>query len=243
MVRLLLGVFGSVFHDLNEFLKLLPCPEQHLIGVFLTHTSRFVAWILFQSIVLDCVVENCRKLVVDALEIGLRVGLAAFIAVAGQRVLPLAHMGRLDLVQRDFLEEGCHLQVDQPFLAGDGGKLEAVFHISDVQFNEISEVHAETARGLADEVTFPLKGFLFGGETALLFMDGSCPSSLLLGSETSSDRYRRLLLLTFLPPSPKNQALIGLFTRYSRFYHIPFPETPSALRFAHRGQAPPALCI
>ena len=116
MVRLLLGVFGSVFHDLNEFLKLLPCPEQHLIGVFLTHTSRFVAWILFQSIVLDCVVENCRKLVVDALEIGLRVRLAAFIAVAGQRVLPLAHMGRLDLVQRDFLEEGCHLQVDQPFL-------------------------------------------------------------------------------------------------------------------------------
>jgi len=55
-----------------------------------------------------------------SLEIGLRVGLAAFIAVAGQRVLPLAHMGRLDLVQRDFLEEGCHLQVDQPFLAGNG---------------------------------------------------------------------------------------------------------------------------
>ena len=91
MVRLLLGVFGSVFHDLNEGLKLLPCPEQHFIGVFLTHTSRFVAWILFQSIVLDCVVENCRELVVDALEIGLGVGLAAFIAVAGQRVLPLAH--------------------------------------------------------------------------------------------------------------------------------------------------------
>ena len=118
-----------------------------------------------------------------------------------------------------------------------------MFHISDVQFNEISEVHAETACGLADDVTFPLKGFLFGGETALLFMDGSCPSSLLLGSETSSDRYRRLLLLTFLPPSLKNQASIRLFTRYSRFYHIPFSETPSALRFAHRGQAPPALCI
>lgn len=47
-----------------------------------------------------------------------------------------------------------------------------MFHISDVQFNEISEVHAETACGLADEVTFPLKGFLWGGEIALLFMDG-----------------------------------------------------------------------
>lgn len=51
-----------VFHDLNECLKLLPCPEQHLIGVLLTHTSCFVAWIFFQSIVLDCVVENCREL-------------------------------------------------------------------------------------------------------------------------------------------------------------------------------------
>ena len=71
-----------------------------------------MAWILFQSIVLDCVVENCRELVVDALEISLGVGLAAFIAVAGQRVLPLAHMGRLDLVQRDFLEERRHLQVN-----------------------------------------------------------------------------------------------------------------------------------
>ncbi len=138
MVRLLLGVFGSVFHDFNECLKLLPCPEQHLIGVLLTHSPCLVAWILFQSIVLDCVVENCRKLVVDALGIGLRVGLAAFISVAGQRVLPLAHMSGLNLVQRDFLEEGRYPQVDQPFLAGNGGKLEAVFHISDVQFNEIS---------------------------------------------------------------------------------------------------------
>ena len=83
-----------VFHDLNECLKLPPCPEQHFIGVFLTHAPCFVAWILFQSIVLDCVVENCRELVVDALEIGWGVGLAAFVAVAGQRVLPLAHIVR-----------------------------------------------------------------------------------------------------------------------------------------------------
>ena len=115
--------------------------------MFLTHSSRFVAWILFQSIVLDCVVENRRELVVDALEIGLGVRLAVFIPVAGQGVLPLAHMGRLDLVQRDFLEEGCHLQVDQSFLAGDGGRLEAVFHILDIQRDEVTEGHAEAAGG------------------------------------------------------------------------------------------------
>ena len=111
---------GTVFHALNKCLELVLCPEQHFIGFLLAHASRFVAWVLFQSIILDCVVENCRELVVDAFEISLGVGLAAFIAVAGQRVLPLAHMGRLDLVQRDFLEEGRHLQVDQPFLAGNG---------------------------------------------------------------------------------------------------------------------------
>ena len=160
-----------VFHDLNEGLKLLPCPEQHFIGMLLTHTSRFVAWILFQSIILDRVVENCRELVVDALEIGLGVRLAAFIAVAGQRVLPLAHMSGLDLVQRDFLEEGRYLQVDQPFLAGNGGGLEAVLHILDIQSDEVAEGHTEAARGLADEVTFPLKGFFFSGEAALLFVD------------------------------------------------------------------------
>ena len=144
--------------------------------MFLTHTSRFVAWIFFQSIVLDCVVQNCRELVVDALEIGLGVGLAAFIAVAGQRVLPLAHMSGLDLVQRDFLEEGRYLQVDQPLLAGDSGGLETMLHILNIQSDEVAEGHTETARGLADEVTFPLKGFLFGGEAALLFVDGlACP--------------------------------------------------------------------
>ena len=96
----------------------------------------------------------------------MRVGLAAFITVAGQGVLPLAHMNGLDLVQRDFLEEGRYLQVDQPFLAGSGGGLEAVLHILDIQSDEVTEGHTEAARGLADEVMFPLKGFLFGGEAA-----------------------------------------------------------------------------
>ena len=31
--------------------------------------------------------------------------------------------------------------------------------------------HTKAARGLADEVTFLLKGFLFGGEAVLLFVD------------------------------------------------------------------------
>ena len=36
-----------VFHDLNEGLKLLLCPEQHLIGVLLAHAPRLVAGFFF----------------------------------------------------------------------------------------------------------------------------------------------------------------------------------------------------
>lgn len=111
---------GTVFHALDKCLELVLCPEQHFIGFLLAHAPRLVAGIFFQPIVFDCVVENRRELVVDALEIGLGVRLAVFIPVAGQGVLPLAHVSGLDLVQRDFLEERRYLQVDQLFLAGNG---------------------------------------------------------------------------------------------------------------------------
>ena len=167
---------GTVFHALDKCLELVLCPEQHFIGFLLAHAPRLVAGIFFQPIVFDCVVENRRELVVDALEIGLGVRLAVFIPVAGQGVLPLAHVSGLDLVQRNFLEERRYLQVDQPFLAGNGGWLEAVLHILDIQRDEVTEGHAEAARGLADKVTFPLQGFLLGGKATLLLVDGlACP--------------------------------------------------------------------
>ncbi len=171
----------------------------------------------FQAIVFDCVVENRRELVVDALEIGLGVRLAIFIPIAGQGVLPLAHMSGLDLVQRDFLEEGRYLQVDQPFLAGNGGGLEAVLHILDIQGDEVTEGHAEAARGLADKVPFPLKGFLLGGKATLLLVDGLARPVRHADLGHPATGVAVFLLLTFLPPSLKNQALMGLFTHYSRF--------------------------
>ena len=68
---------GTVFHALDKCLELVLCPEQHFIGFLLAHAPRLVAGIFFQPIVFDCVVENRRELVVDALEIGLGVGMAA----------------------------------------------------------------------------------------------------------------------------------------------------------------------
>ena len=88
--------------------------------MLLAHAPRLVAGVFFQAIVFDCVVENRRELVVDALEIGLGVRLAVFIPIAGQGVLPLAHMSGLDLVQRDFLEERRYLQVAPCRLQADG---------------------------------------------------------------------------------------------------------------------------
>ena len=79
---------GTVFHALDKGLKLVLCPEQHLVGFLLAHAPRLVTGIFFQAIVFDCVVENRRELVVDALEIGLGVRLAVFIPIAGQGVLP-----------------------------------------------------------------------------------------------------------------------------------------------------------
>ena len=51
-----------------------------------------------------------------------------------------------------------------------------MLHILDIQRDEVTEGHAEAARGLADKVTFPLQGFLLGGKATLLLVDGlACP--------------------------------------------------------------------
>ena len=47
-----------------------------------------------------------------------------------------------------------------------------MLHILDIQRDEVTEGHAEAARGLADKVTFPLQGFLLGGKATLLLVDG-----------------------------------------------------------------------
>ena len=41
-----------------------------------------------------------------------------------------------------------------------------------LQSDEVSEGHTEAACGLADEVTLPLKIFLFGGEASFLLVNG-----------------------------------------------------------------------
>ena len=53
---------GTVFHALDKGLKLVLCPEQHLIGFLLAHAPCLVAGVFFQPVILDCVVENRREL-------------------------------------------------------------------------------------------------------------------------------------------------------------------------------------
>ena len=60
----------SALHGFNEHLEFLVRPEQHFIGVFLTHGSCLVTGVLSQSVELHCKVEGCGELVIDGSQIG-----------------------------------------------------------------------------------------------------------------------------------------------------------------------------
>ena len=166
------GVGRGLVHDgFDEGVELVLRPEQHLVGLLLAHASCLVAGILFQSVVLYRVVEDGDQLVVDDLEIGGRIGLAFFVPVTSQAVLPSSHVCGLDLVQGHFPEEGRDLEVDHPVFAGHGGGLEPLLHILHVDLDEVLETHPQAAVGLINEVPFPLLGFALGVEASFLFVD------------------------------------------------------------------------
>lgn len=123
--------------------------------VSLRHMS-IVAGVFFQPVILDGVVEDCRKLVLDGLEIGLGVGITIFIPITGQLVLPMADICGLDFVQGHPPEIRCDLQVDQKPLVRYGGGLEPMLHILHIQLNEVLKGHPQASSGLTEEVTLPL---------------------------------------------------------------------------------------
>ena len=162
---------GLVFDRLDECAELVFSPEQHLVGLLLAHAACLVAGILLQPVVFYRVVEDGDQLVVDDLEIGGRIGLAFFVPVTSQAVLPSSHVCGLDLVQGHFPEEGRDLEVDHPVFAGHGGGLEPLLHILHVDLDEVLETHPQAAVGLINEVPFPLLGFALGVEASFLFVD------------------------------------------------------------------------
>ena len=54
-----------LIHRRKKLLKLLFCPELHIISLAFPDTSCFPAWIIFQVIISDCIIEKCCQLVID----------------------------------------------------------------------------------------------------------------------------------------------------------------------------------
>ena len=108
----------SALHGFDKHLEFLVRPEQHFIGVLLTHGSCLVAGILSQSVELHCKVEGCGKLVVDGSQIGRRITSAVGTAVVNQLVLPVANIGRFDGVDRHLTEIWEDFLIEQVVLVG-----------------------------------------------------------------------------------------------------------------------------
>ena len=121
-----------------------------LMSVSYTHLD------VYKRQILDCIIENGGNLVVDCLEIGLRIRLPFFISVAGQFILPALDVCGLDGVQRYFAKEWGDLQIDQKAFIGDGGGPQPPLHILQIQFDKILEDHPQACGSLNDEIPFPL---------------------------------------------------------------------------------------
>ena len=99
-VEHLKGVVGNrlVHHLLSKFLIFFFRPEQHLPPFLCPHVSGFRCRIGVEIVKPDSVVENGAELIVQRLEIGLRIGLAFLISISEQLVLPCNHIFCGDLV-------------------------------------------------------------------------------------------------------------------------------------------------
>lgn len=128
----------------DELVELLHCPERHLLRVFLAHAPGEPGRIDTQAVVFAGIVEDGRKLVVD----GLRVGRGHL--VREKLRLPLADVGRGDLVEREFLKEREDPVLDRVSLVLHGGPLEARLHVPPDRFPRKNErSYRSSGRGSA----------------------------------------------------------------------------------------------
>lgn len=147
----------------DELVELLHRPERHLLGVFLAHATGEPGRIDTQAVVFAGVVEYGRKLVVD----GLRVGRGHL--VREKLRLPLADVGRGDLVEREVPEEREDPVLDEIPLVLHGGPLEARLHIPQVDFRERAKGHVAAPGAGPQEIIFKRLGVLLTLEAPLLF--------------------------------------------------------------------------
>lgn len=157
------GPGGQLFNVGNELVELLHRPERHLLRVFLAHAPGEPGRIDTQAVVFAGVVEYGRKLVVD----GLRVGRGHL--VREKLRLPLADVGRGDLVEREVPKEREDPVLDNVSLVLHGGPLEARLHVPQVDFHERAKGHITAPGAGPQELFFKRLGVLLALEAPLLF--------------------------------------------------------------------------
>ena len=166
----------SVLHGFNEHLEFFVRPEQHFIGVLLTHGTCLVTGVLPQSVELHRKIEGCDKLVVDGSQISWCITSAVGLAEVNQFILPVANIGRFDGTERHLTEVREDFLIEQVALVGISSFSGTRNRILHIDFNEILEFHAQATICLTNKITFPLQGFFLSIEASFLFVDLlSCP--------------------------------------------------------------------
>ena len=115
-------------------------------------------------------VENGAELVVQGLEVDLGVGLALFVPIGQQLILPGDDVPGFDFAERLLAKGGEELRPDHVFLTQPGVFLQSRSHVILVQLQEGFKGHVWISLGLQPKVTLPLLCFSPGGKAALAFL-------------------------------------------------------------------------
>lgn len=145
-----------------ELIELIHGPEGHLPGVLLSHRPGQAGRICAEAVVFAGVVEDRRKLVVDRLRVGRRYLLGQYLR------LPVAHVGRCDLVQLEVPEKREYPVLEEIFLVLHGALLEPWPHVLEVNLQEGPEGHVAAPGPDLEKFILEGQGVLLALEAALL---------------------------------------------------------------------------
>ena len=128
----------------------------------------------------DGMVEDGAELIVQRLEIGLRIGLALLIPISEQLVLPCNHIFGGDLVDFPLAEVREQLRFDDILLGLPCAFFQPRLEIVGVDFTERLKAHVQISGILLLKLLLPFQCFSPCGESALAFgLAFSCPVRVL----------------------------------------------------------------
>ena len=161
---------GLVHHGLRKPLILRLCPEQHFLSLLRPHVPSFGGGVGTKLIEADSVVENGAELVVQGLEVGLGVGLALFVPIGQQLILPCDHVLGGDLADLPLAEVGQNLLLDDVLLCQPGVFFQPGPHVLGVKLDKGFKGHIHVGGGLHLKAALPVLGLPLGGKAPLALL-------------------------------------------------------------------------